>query len=251
MTLKFWIITALVVIFIIYLIWGGNRTYDVVGLKRLQNSLSVDGIPVRILSDYQDVSEPILSSSDPQNFQISRGECSNLNISHDKELKVDEESSHKTEFTFNPYKSRGEEITCRALEQVLGRKVQVGVRNLGIINPETGRQLEIDCYDPVEKIGVEYNGAQHYLFSPKYHKTEHDFMAQLRRDAYKSQQCSNMDICLISVPYTVDTCELTHDKPKRRTPNQRFKRVKDYLSHVITAMRNGNRPQDHYTASFE
>ncbi len=32
--------------------------------------------------------------------------------------------------------------------------------------------LEIDCYSPKLKLGVEYNGAQHYKFIPHFHKNK-------------------------------------------------------------------------------
>lgn len=122
------------------------------------------------------------------------------------------------------YKSKGEEMTCKAFSYLLGREIRTNVRDLGLRNPETNRELEIDCYDPVTKIGVEYNGAQHYEFTSKFHKTYEDFENQQRRDNYKHEQAEKLGIYLITIPYTVD---------KGLKEKDRFKAIYGYLAHEL------------------
>jgi len=69
--------------------------------------------------------------------------------------------------------------------------------------PLTGKNLEIDCYNAELKIGVEYNGIQHYKFTPRFHKSEEDLKSQMKRDAYKNSTCKLYGIKLYTVPYTV------------------------------------------------
>jgi hypothetical protein len=79
-------------------------------------------------------------------------------------------------------------------------------------NPETGRNLEIDCYNDQLKIGVEYNGIQHYVYPNFTGQTYEQFIAQARRDQYKIRACDENGVYLIVVPYTV--------------PNER---IRDYI----------------------
>jgi hypothetical protein len=63
--------------------------------------------------------------------------------------------------------------------------------------------LEIDCYSPKLKLGVEYNGAQHYKFIPHFHKNKEAFRNQQYRDELKRRMCDDNNVTLIEVPHTV------------------------------------------------
>lgn len=100
------------------------------------------------------------------------------------------------------YKSTGERTAQDCLEEIfLGRKF-TNERPKDIINPNTGRALELDCFNKDLKIAVEYNGPQHYKFIPFYHKTFKDFEDQQIRDAHKELVCKKHGIYLITIPYT-------------------------------------------------
>ncbi|MBA7520200.1 hypothetical protein ES705_12293 [subsurface metagenome] len=64
--------------------------------------------------------------------------------------------------------------------------------------------MELDGYCDALKLAFEFNGPQHYMFYPKYHKTQADFVRQLERDALKLKLCKQRGITLIIVPYTLD-----------------------------------------------
>jgi hypothetical protein len=66
-----------------------------------------------------------------------------------------------------------------------------------------GHNLELDCYNPKLKLAIEYNGIQHYKFSPFFHKNKETFLNQKYRDEIKRRMCKDNDIVLIEVPYTV------------------------------------------------
>jgi hypothetical protein len=67
-------------------------------------------------------------------------------------------------------------------------------------NPETGRSLELDLYNADLKIALEYNGPQHYMKFPKYHKKDDDFEKQKTRDLFKEEYCRIYNITLIEIP---------------------------------------------------
>lgn len=100
------------------------------------------------------------------------------------------------------------EEKCRDIFESLTGKAFPTVRPSFLKNPETGRNLELDGY--CEELGVafEYQGAQHYKFPNKYHKTHEEFFAQIGRDQFKVDRCAELGIVLIVVPYTLTDSEM-------------------------------------------
>lgn len=100
--------------------------------------------------------------------------------------------------------SKGE-VECRKVLENLFRKPFSKDRPDFLRNPVTGGDfnLELDCFNPQEKIAVEYNGVQHYKYIPYFHKNREAFMNQKYRDHMKREMCQKNGILLIEVPYTV------------------------------------------------
>lgn len=65
--------------------------------------------------------------------------------------------------------------------------------------------LELDCYNEELKLAVEYNGKQHYEFSPLFHRTMNQFHVQQERDERKRKECKDLEITLIEVHYKINT----------------------------------------------
>lgn len=138
-------------------------------------------------------------------------------------------------FTYWSYRSWGQKFVCRGLDPNLYKKFitknisyEDRCRNIFesffdvpftkcrpdfLINPMTQRKLELDGYNssiptPLGLgLAFEYNGSQHYFFTPKYHKCIEDFDDQLTRDKIKHQLCRKKGILLITIPYTVTDLE--------------------------------------------
>lgn len=102
--------------------------------------------------------------------------------------------------------SRGEKL-CRSIMENFYGKPFPTVRPDFLMNPETGKNLELDCFNEELGIALEYNGIQHYVYPNKFHKTEDEFEAQRARDDHKREQCKRSGIYLITVPY-----EIPHSK---------------------------------------
>ena len=107
----------------------------------------------------------------------------------------------------NKKESRGER-ECRRILQKIFNKPFPNVRPDFMFNSITGDKLEFDMYDPQLKLVVEYNGQQHYKFTPFFHKTKDSFRNQQYRDKMKKDICKKMGIVLIDVPYTVKIEEI-------------------------------------------
>lgn len=99
------------------------------------------------------------------------------------------------------FKLSGETICKIVLSSIFGRPFPT-CRPKSLTNPETGRRLELDCYNPSLKIACEYNGIQHYRFPNKYHRSIKDHRDQISRDKLKQKLCQNAGIFLITVPCT-------------------------------------------------
>ena len=106
--------------------------------------------------------------------------------------------------THNGVRAEGEsEIICRwFFEEIFGAKFPK-TRPKWLKNRKTGGQMELDGYCDALKLAFEFNGPQHYMFYPKYHKTRIDFLEQLERDKLKLKLCQKHGIILIIVPYTL------------------------------------------------
>ena len=260
----FWGIVIVVGIFIMWYFYGGNRDLEVVGLKPLYieapSTLSEERVegkeaPKKFTIVFLPPSSPSSLSSERETpFSVYNEESSSSLSEEGKERKegVEEKKEgveerkegveeRKEGITTGESKRRfgsiGEELTCKTFERIIGRQVQYGVRPNFLKNMQSGRNLELDCYDPETKIGIEYNGKQHYTFVPRFHKSEEDFRKQLQRDQLKRQLMSEYGGILIEVPYTVDTCdnlEGTFKYNSRITRDQRQQRIDAYLQRVLT-----------------
>jgi hypothetical protein len=138
-------------------------------------------------------------------------------------------------FVYWSYRFWGQTFTCRGLDPNFYRKFitknvscEDRCRNIFenffnvpfnkcrpdfLTNPKTQRKLELDGFNPSIPthlglgLAFEYNGSQHYFFTPKYHKTVEEFEDQMSRDKLKHKLCKENGILLITIPYTVTDLE--------------------------------------------
>lgn len=105
-----------------------------------------------------------------------------------------------------PSKSKSEskgEIECRTFLETVFQAPFPKTRPDFLRNPITGNNLEIDCFNPSLKLGVEYNGQQHYSYTSFFHQNKEASFNQKYRDELKRRMCEENGINLIEVPYTV------------------------------------------------
>lgn len=103
--------------------------------------------------------------------------------------------------------SKGEAECKRVIEEIFGKPFNKS-RPAFLLNDPTsdGKQknyLELDCFNPELRLAIEYNGIQHYKYTPYFHKTVESFTIQKYRDYIKKQLCKENGVRLIEVPYTV------------------------------------------------
>ena len=248
-----WFIIIGIIIFILWIFVGGGN-YEYVGLAPLKIGVDstkyvdeqVHGIIER--SDYhaEKVSGIDITPSLPQNLN-------NLEFSNQPTYNNNTTVLHNltpittTPITTTPFEvskpgrkcSKGERI-CREVIEEIYSKPFPNCRPGFLKNPETKRNLELDCYNDELKIAVEYNGIQHYKWPNFTNHSQEEFVKQIRRDKFKVETCDLNGVYLITVPYNVP-----HDKIKNyityylpenyyqrldneKNPNQVYMDLRDY-----------------------
>jgi len=103
-----------------------------------------------------------------------------------------------------PQESRGEQETRRVLEEMFNKPFPKKRPNF-LKNPIMDGQinLELDCYNEELGIAAEYNGIQHYKYSPYFHSSKEAFHNQKYRDLIKRRACADNGIFLIEIPYNI------------------------------------------------
>jgi hypothetical protein len=107
----------------------------------------------------------------------------------------------------NKSESSGE-IECRRFLETIFQSPFPKARPDFLKNPVTGNNLEIDCFNKALKLGVEYNGQQHYKFTSFFHKNVEASTNQKYRDELKRRMCQENGINLIEVPYTIKLSDI-------------------------------------------
>lgn len=129
------------------------------------------------------------------------------------------------EFEENSISSVGESYVKRYIEDCLDQKELFNYLKLSsrfiidfsnefnYVIPDFLFQYKYDNY------WIEYNGMQHYRFCEFFHRTEEDFIRQLRRDEAIRDFCKNSDLFInyIEIPYVLNT----------------YDKVKNFLDRVI------------------
>ena len=100
------------------------------------------------------------------------------------------------------------ETRCREIFEDIFKTDFPKVRPNFIVNDKTGKKLELDGYNDKLKLAFEYQGQQHYNFSPYFHKSQEDFANQVYRDKLKKELCEKNNITLIEIPYNIEYRDL-------------------------------------------
>lgn len=120
--------------------------------------------------------------------------------------------------------NKSEEICRSFLESELGYKFP-SIRPDFLKNPKTNRNLELDGYCQELRLAFEYQGKQHYEFTPNFQSSVTEFCDQVGRDGTKQLLCAKFGIRLIIVPPLTDKSEIEkflriHIKTVEKNPRQ-------------------------------
>lgn len=122
-------------------------------------------------------------------------------------LPDDDEESPSKSFEYTPivYKSDNSidkkgETMCRTILESVFQVNFPTIRDRRLaFSPVTKKALEIDCYNDELRLGLEFNGYQHYDYPNIYHKTREDFEIGQWNDACKMKMLQKAGVVLIVV----------------------------------------------------
>lgn len=120
-------------------------------------------------------------------------------------FKISQRNPEKAKKTKAP---NSREEKCRDIFESLTGRAYPTIRPNWLLNPKTGRKLELDGYCADLRSAFEYNGKQHYAFPNNFHKTMLDFDNLVERDAFKEKECYNYGVKLLVIPYDIKDHEL-------------------------------------------
>lgn len=116
----------------------------------------------------------------------------------------------------------------------------VNIRPTWLIDSK-GRRLELDFYFEELKIGIEVQGAQHYVFTPFFHATYQDFKDQLARDEAKRQACRFHNVILYEIAdedYAYDVIREIQDRISIKGEEKQYPEFDFYLRESLAEIRN-------------
>lgn len=94
------------------------------------------------------------------------------------------------------------EKICHAYFEYIFSKKFIKIRP-DWLKVDNGYNLELDGFNDDLNLAFEYSGQQHYKFNNYFHKTNEDFLKQVKYDNIKKNICIKKNIILIVIPYTV------------------------------------------------
>lgn len=102
--------------------------------------------------------------------------------------------------------SRGEITTHRALLRLFPGEVFIREKSFPHCRSTKDYPLRFDFYCESRRLAIEYNGYQHYFYTPHFHpRGLEDFHNQQANDRIKKKYCHRQGITLICVPYLYTT----------------------------------------------
>jgi hypothetical protein len=204
----------ILVLFLGLWIFLGGKKYEFIGLKPLFTSQPLPQDPLalnpffmnHLKGNFEDTKQKQITYI-PENenqigIPVETCPIEGVDEIHYDQRKIPDTIHSNHQHHPNRSKWKYQNLCCKALEEIF-QKPFTSVRPSWLRNPETNGTLEIDCYNDELKIGVEYNGMQHYVYPNIYHKTQEEFIKLVRRDQYKHSKCDENGVYLITVPYNV------------------------------------------------
>ncbi len=128
-------------------------------------------------------------------FQWECGKCGNI-------FKMDIDHVKRPQWCPKCVEGESEQVCREFFERIF--KLKFPKRNPEwLLNPLSEGRMHFDGYNKRLQLAFEFNGPQHYIYYPKYHKKYEDFIQQQERDIIKAELCKKHGIILIVIPHAL------------------------------------------------
>lgn len=209
---KLYLAIIIVGFVILWLIWGGKKQ-EFIGFQEILDEYA------RRAKENPHSWNLMPEEDDPQEDSIAEGEA-DVRVEEEEEepvhkpepspIKIDRTPALPPGFPILPQvipeppikRSKMEARCCQILEEIYGKPF-IRDRPNFLQNPETGRNLELDCVNHELKIALEYNSSYHYQWPNFTGQTLQDFLNTVRRDRFKIEMCDRNGYYLITAPFNV------------------------------------------------
>jgi hypothetical protein len=166
------------------------------------------GLGIIVLGSYLGTTQTEKEST-REKIHTIRKEAVQLKVAKEQQVSREYAGRGKSALFYVQQKRQTMEKKVRNILEVMFNEKFPNVRPKWLINPKTGRRLEIDCYCESLRLAVEFSGSQHYEFTPYYHKNGfQDFVDMKERDLMKAVMIRQRGVDLIIIPYTVKEDDL-------------------------------------------
>jgi rubrerythrin len=149
-----------------------------------------EGVFLASEDEYNAIRSPIAHK-----FQWECGKCGNI-------FKMDIDHVKRPQWCPKCVEGESEQV-CRGFFERIFQSKFPKKNPKWLLNPHSEGRMHFDGYNEKLKLAFEFNGPQHYVYYPKYHKKYEDFIEQQERDIIKAELCKKYGIILIVVPYTL------------------------------------------------
>lgn len=140
--------------------------------------------------------------------------------------------SQRLESRYNLANYKGEFLCKQYLTLLVSQRDYVdNARPDFLVFPMSGEPLEIDRYYPEEKVGVEFNGLQHYQPTEKYPEEE-EFKHRRTRDVFKMGACFEQGVELV----VITARDLSLERMRARIPSRLGKNEVDPNDGIVRCL---------------
>ena len=179
------------------------------------NKMSINllvGTAVIVLGTYLSTSQTGLSYKD-EIIKLRREKQEGLKLLREaneeqSDSKVNSKIYGKGRVYFTNKKKQTRENYVRNIVESIFRQPFPSKKPIWLVNPNTGRRLELDCYNEAMRLSFECDGIQHSQYLPHFHKCYQRYLDMKDRDILKNILVKKRGICLIRIPHHIPDDEL-------------------------------------------
>ena len=136
-------------------------------------------------------------------------------------------------------KNVGTRLSCDLLKDITGQPIALDQQIEGTKSFISGNRLSVECIEPYSGIAIDYLSKEFHEYNNKSpNKDVYEFYDRVALNEFKKETLTNGGINYISVPWTIDHCELGSNGEHNCDNNPPINIRKDRISNYLKAKLN-------------